>query len=455
MAVDNNTILAKAWLEGTNDYQQRIPNPTQEGIAKTIDALFEPMNRNYLNQFMDVLINRIGATYVHDTRWDNPLAAFKRQMLNYGSTIQEIAPKWVKAHSYMDDSETLLKMERPEVQAWYHSVNREDYYPITIQLDELRMAFTDEYGLNNLVASIMGVPQNSDSYDEYNIMKQLMAEYENRWGFFKVNLSAVPADEATGKEFLTKLRTITGKLQFPSTLYNSVAIEDIPVFAKMDELILLVTPEVQASLSVEVLASLFNMDKADVQVRQVVVDEFPIPNAVAMLTTRDWFVCSDTVYTTTSFYNPETLTTKYYLHHWGVYSVSPFVPAVLFTTDEATEVPRIKQTVTGIALAAEDATIEAGGETQLTVTLQGTVDDEGGSIVVAPDAAVYEVVAVEGGYELNQNTYVDRNGVLHIQKSGNIEGKQVKVTATATYINPSGKTTSYSADTTITVKSAD
>ena len=431
---------------------------TQNGHAasylvdcESMDALFDPLNRNYLNQFLDMLVNRIGATYVHSTRWDNPLAAFKRQMLNYGSTIQEIAPKWIKAHSYMDDSETLLKMERPEVQAWYHSVNREDRYPITVQLDELRMAFTDEYGLNNLVAAIMTVPQNSDSYDEFQIMKQLIAEYEDKWGFYKQNLSAMPTDETTGKEFLTKLRTLTGKLQFPSTLYNSTAITDIPVFAKMDELILMVTPEVQASLSVEVLASLFNMDKADVQVRTVVIDEFPIPNAVALLTTRDWFVCSDTVYTTTSFYNPETMSTKYYLQHWGVYSASPFVPAILFTTAAGTEVPTITQRVTGIELAVDDETLDAGGETQLTVTLQGSVSPSGEGIVVAPNAARYEVVAVDGNFELNANTYVDRDGVLHIQKSGGIEGKSVKVTAYATYINPSGTTTEYSDDVTIEV----
>ena len=454
MAQTNSTILAKAWLEATNDYQQRIPNPTQEGISATMEALFEPMNRNYLNQFLDMLVNRIGATYVHSTRWDNPLAAFKRQMLTYGSTIQEIAPKWIKAHSYMDDSETLLKMERPEVQAWYHSVNREDRYPITVQLDELRMAFTDEYGLNNLVASIMTVPQNSDSYDEFQIMKQLIAEYEDKWGFYKHHLSAYPTDETSGKEFLTALRTYTGRLKFPSTLYNAQPIEDIPVFAKMDELILLVTPEVQASLSVDVLASLFNMDKADVQVRQVLIDEFPIPNAVAMLTTRDWFVCSDTVYTTTSFYNPETMSTKYYLQHWGIYSASPFVPAILFTLDEGTDVSTITQSVTGIELTADDETLDAGGETQLTVTLNGSVTENDNGIVVAPDAARYEVVAVDGEFELNMNTFVDRNGVLHIQKSGGIEGKTIKVTAYATYINPSGSTTEYSDDVTITINAA-
>ena len=166
MAVNNQTILEKVYLSATNDYQQRIPDPTQNAISATMDALFDPMNRRYYNQFIDALVNRIAFTYVRGKAWRNKLAPFKGPKLNYGSTIQEIAPKWVKAHSYDDEATTLLKMHRPEAQAWYHSQNRRDRYEITVNHDELRTAFTDEYGLNNLVAKIMQVPSNSAEYDE-------------------------------------------------------------------------------------------------------------------------------------------------------------------------------------------------------------------------------------------------------------------------------------------------
>ena len=47
MATDNYTILHDIWLKGTNDYQQRIPEPTQTNIDSTMGALFDPMNLNY------------------------------------------------------------------------------------------------------------------------------------------------------------------------------------------------------------------------------------------------------------------------------------------------------------------------------------------------------------------------------------------------------------------------
>lgn len=449
MAQNNSTIMAKAWLAGTNDFQQRIPDPTVSGIKATMDALFQPMNAQYYNQFMDILVNRIGFTYVRQQAYKNPLAVFKGSKLTYGSTIQEIAPKWIKAHSYEDDSETLLKLHRPEAEVWYHSQNRRDQYPISVNVDEFRTAFTDEYGLNNLVASVMQAPQNADEYDEFCIMKQLIGEYDHKWGFYREHLSAAPHDTETGKELLTKLQTLGGKVQFPSARYNGTT---IPVFAKPEELVLIVTPETQASLNVQTLAALFNVDLAKVNYRTVLIDEFPIANAVALLTTEDFFVCSDTLYNTTSFWNPQTLATNYYLNHWGVYSVSPFVPAILFTTDDATTTPTVTQAVTGIQLSGPES-MKAGESAQLNVKLQGTITPETEGIDVAPDAATYTVSAKNGEtpVQLNSRTRVDQYGVLHMQKSGLAAGTVVTVVATAAYTNPSGETKSYTAQHNVTI----
>lgn len=462
MAQNNNTIMAKAWLAGTNDFQQRIPDPTQAGISATMSALFQPMNGQYFNQFMDILVNRIAYTYVRGQNYKNPLAVFKGSKINYGSTIQEIAPKWIKAHSYEDDAETLLKLHRPESEVWYHSQNRRDQYPISVNVDELRTAFTDEYGLNNLVAQLMNTPNNADEYDEFNIMKNLIAEYETRWGFYKYHLDDYPADDASGKAFLTALQTLGGKLQFPSSVYSGT---DIPVFAQPSELVLLVTPEAQASLNVNTLAALFNVDLAKVSYRTVLIDEFPIPDAVALLTTEDFFVCHDTLYNTTSFWNPQTLTTTYWLNHWGVYSVSPFVPAILFTTAAGTVTPAIKQAVTGLTVTAEPGTVELGGSVGIVTKLNGTIDpaDSDADVLVRPDACIYNVSAETPAgddpatkpakpVQLNARTRVDNYGVLHVQKTGLKPGDVITVTATSTYVNPSGATVPYTGIATVTIE---
>ena len=401
MAVDNHTILHDIWLRGTNDYQQRIPEPTQTNIDATMAALFDPMNKNYYNQFMDALIMRIGDTFVHQQSFRNPLAVFKKSRMMYGSTLQEIIPKWIRAHAYVDDAEDVFKMARPDVAAWYHSQNRRDRYDITVNRSELRTAFTESQGLNRLVASIMDVPMNSDEYDEYRIMLQLIAEYNRRWGFFKHALSAAPTDEATGKEFLYWLRAYAKKLQFPTTTYNNGAITDVPIFVEPRELVILMTPETQAAIDVFTLASVFQLDKADIQQRIVIVDEFPIADddCVALLTTEDFFMCRDTEYETSSIYNPKTLSTNYFLHHWGIYSVSPFVPAIMFTVGgDSTTITTVSQTVTGITLTPDSDTVDAGDELELTVALTGSLSPSTDPFVkVAPDAATYDVTVLRPG----------------------------------------------------------
>ena len=459
MALTNSVLAEKIWLEAGNDFQQRIPNPTVNSLEATWRALFKPGNNAYLNQFMDVLVNRIAYTYVRNLEWTNPLAVFKRAKLNYGTTVQEIALNWVKAHAYKDDIESLLRLHRPEGDVAYHTQNRQDKYPISVVLPELKNAFLDDYGLNRLVAGIMQAPVNSDNYDEYRIALNMLATYESAYGFYKYPLSKTPSDEASGKEFLTAVRTLVGMLQFPSARYNAASVS-VPVFAKPSELVLLVTPAVAASLSVEVLSSIFHVEMAEVNVRQIIVDEFPIPNTVAMLTTEDFFILQDTLYENASFYNAETMTTNYYLHHWEIVSASPFAPAILFTVgDSGTTVPTVKQAVTGITLTGA-STAEAGTQVQLSVNLTGTMTPDGYGVAVEPDAALFEVSAVTAkpddstaGSPIDidpMRTYVDKFAVLHIAEDMPT-GAVVTVTATSAYINPSAATSAYTATHAVTI----
>lgn len=468
MAVDNSTILTRAWLSGTNDFQQRIPNPTQGDIKASIDALFDPTNRNYYNMFVDSLICRIGATYVHQHTWRNPLAVFKKGRLDYGLAIEEIAVKWIKAHSYIDDAEDVFKMHRPDAATWFHQQNRQDMYPITVVQNELRTAFTSaDDGLNKFIAACLDAPMNSDNYDEYRIMMQLIAFYENTWGFYKHQLSAAPTTQATGEEFLVELRAYAGQLKFPSTLYNSGVIDDVPVFANPEELVILMTPRTKANIDVRNLAAAFNRSDEEIQQRIVLVDEFPIPDAVALLTTEDFFQCRDTLYQNEGIYNPKTLGNNYFLHHWGVYSVSPFVPAILFTTGSGTSIPTITMAATGISATPSKASVDVinGDTVQITCELTGTLTQGanpygGTKIKVAPDACTYNVMLMGGEPQVFKpmvdTVYVDRNGILHVppyQEPLNADfgpfypaaGDVLIVECSSAYVNPSD-TTEFMAD---------
>lgn len=462
MAIDNATILDKVRLKNTDDYQQRVPSATQTGVANTARYLFDPMNRQYLNDCVWSMVNRIGLTVMaQNAPFENPFAVFKKENLYWGSTVQEIAVKWIKAHGYKDDAEDLLKMHRPEAAVWFYEMNRKDQYPISWTDDELRQAFIDDYGLNRFIAQIMETPRNSDNYDEMNIMLALIRHYEQNLGFYKVHLDAVPSDETTAKTLLKALRATAGRMQFPSTQYNALNVTDIPAYANPQQMVLLIEPEYLASLDVDALSAVFQLDKADVPYRIIQVPSLGIPGAVALLVSTDWYQVRDTLYGTTQFYNPQSLSNTMYLNHWGIYGVSPFTPCALFTTDAGTCIKAVTQTVNGFALTPTTGTVKAGGLMQLTPKLTATVKPTGSAVQVAPNAATYEVAANHAAsgdeshgaaFELNVNTFVDDQARLHVQRDGLVAGDVITVTGTATYVNPNGETTKYPAVCTFTVE---
>lgn len=457
MAVNNSTILDQIWLNGTNDYQQRVPRASQAGVAKVAKFLFSPMNRSYYNEFVNTLINRIGLTVVRQLDWKNPLAQFKRESVEFGTTIQEIANKLIKAHGYDIEDSNLFDVNRPESAVAYHSVNREDRYDITINEVELRKAFLSETGLNDYITGLLNIPQTSDQYDEYQIMKQLFAEYDaNDGGFFKVQVDEV-TDETSAKNLLANIRAYTGKLGFISGLYNKA---HIPVYANASDMVLFTTPDVAAQIDVHALAGAFNVSFAEVQSRVVLVDEFPMPDTVAILASKDLYMSADYLFQMDSFYNPKTLSTNYYLHHWGIYSMSPFMPAVEFTTGEATNPATVTMSATGLTAEfrnEQGETVQQGNpyldDFYLVTDLTGTVDPENDNVFVKPDSVTTELSAAKGGaaVKLNSRTFIDRNGKLHVQK--NLAADTViTVACTSTYRNPSGETTERSANATFTIK---
>lgn len=453
MSVKNSTILERVWLEGGSDYQQRIPDPSISSYAEHVAALFDPMNNDLFNQFSGQL-NGLMGTYVESKLFENPLAVLKKPAAQFGNSERHVAVRYLQAHSYRADSETLLRVEKPEFREWFYSVGTPRRYEFSWSKYELQRAFAaDGYGYDELLQATITQAYSSDNYDEMNIMVQMFAEADQRMGgLYRYQVSAFPTDEATGKELLTGIRATAGRMKFPTTLYNHL---DVPVHENGDTLVLWVTPDTAANLDVNTLSSVFQLDKAEVQYRIITIPEFPIPNVCAALTSEDFIYCRDVWYgIEPPFYNPENLTLKYYLHHSELIGVNPAANCVLFTTDADTSIPIVVQAVTGMTLTAERETASLGDEVKFTATLTGTMTPETEPLTVQPNAAMFSVAAEADGepVALNSRTYVDSYGVLHIQRSGLAVGTEITVTAQSAYINPSGATTVYTASATVTIE---
>lgn len=456
MAVLNSTVLERAWLEGSNDFQQRVPNPAVSGMAAAVDAIFDPYNNDLYNEFSQ-LLNGIMTTYVYNRRFDNPLRELKKPAKRFGNTERMVAAKYMRAHAFKYDDETLLKMERPEYREWFFSVNYKTRYEFTWSRTDMARAFSEDgYGFNELLQATLDAQISSDQYDEMNTMIQQFATADALWGLHRTNLTAAPTTEAAARELLVKIKSAAGRFKFPNVLYNAI---DVPVFENPDTMILWVTPETDAYIDVMALAELFNVERAEVRFRKVVIPEFPIPDVYAALTSEDFVYMRDVEYGVYPFWNPGNLTDKYYLHHQAIVGANPAALCTLFTTGNATVIPTKTVAITGLQIDKKNAAdaLIAGGTIDLAVELEGTGAD--GIIALEPNAAVYTVAIARetdgktAAVPVNSRTYVDERGTLHLQKSGIDTGDIVTVTATTkgAYVNPSGATEIFTDSVDITV----
>ena len=454
LAVNNSTILEKAWIEGSNDFQQRIPNPSVSGYQATYNALFDPMNGQMLNEFANLMVGLMG-TYVEGKLFENPLRELKKSATQWGNTERHVAVKYLKAHAPKVDDETLLKLEKPEFREWFYSVNNNRRYEFSWNRYELQRVFSDadSFGYDDLLAMTLTQTTSSDNYDEMNSMIEAfaIADSNENYKLYRHNITAEPTTKETGQELLAKIKADAGRMRFPSTLYNQM---DIPVFETSNTLILWVTPEVDANLDVYALAELFNVERAEVRFRKVIIPEFPIPNVCAALTSEDFIYVRDVWYgIEPPFYNPANRSYKYYLYHDQMIGVNPVANCILYTTDAGTVTPTIKLDVTGLTVDNKQCDVEVGGVVDVAehFELTGTVSSTSGkptSIKVEPQALTYEVTA-PAGIKLNSRTFVDDAGLLHVQKS--LDNTTLTVKATSTYINPSGDSEFYTAELSVNV----
>lgn len=433
MPQTNQTILAKAWLEASNDFQQRVPDPTIHGMYATTQALFDPYNNDLYNEFTH-LLNGIMNTYVDGKRFLNPLRELKKPMSVFGNSERHIAVQYMQAHSYKFDDETVWKSEPPEYIEWFYTVNRKDRYDFSFARNEVMRSFaSDGYGFNELLARTLDAQISSDEYDEMNIMLQQIAIADEKWGgLYRYNLSAAPTTEQTGKELLTGIRSMAGRFKFPSVMYNNIP---VPTFTSTEQMVLYVTPETKAALDVQTLSSVFNLSLANIEYRVIEVPFIPIENAYAVLTDTDFIHARDVVYGVyPAPFNAASLSDKYYLHHQSIIAANPACPVVVFTTDAATTVPTVTVNRTGIEFDPDTVEVVPGGNVQLSLALTGSVTNPMGGIGIEPDAALFELSAVRGDdpLQLNSRTYVDARGILHAQKT--LQAGDV-ITVTATYVD--------------------
>lgn len=416
----------------SQNYRDYVPKATPDADSvRQIGAIIMDFPA-LQNEFLNSLVNRIGRVLITSKMYDNPWAFFKKGMLEFGETVEEIFVNIAKPFQFDPAvaESAIFKREIPDVRAAFHIMNYQKFYKTTIQNDQLRQAFLSWQGITDLIAKIVDAMYTGANYDEFITMKYMLARHILDGHMYPTVIPEVT--EPNMKKIVSTIKGVSNNYTFLSNKYN---LAGVYTHTEKTDQYMLINANFDAIMDVEVLASAFNMDKTEFSGRRVLVDSFgsldverlkelfkddttfkapteeelqALDAIPAILVDRDWFMIFDNFYNFTEQYNGEGLYWNYWYHVWKTFSISPFANNALFIPGTPA--------VTSVTVSPATATVAAGQSAQFTATVE-TSD-------FAPKSVVWSV-------DDSTKATVDQSGKVTIMEGA--EAGNVTVTATSAF----------------------
>lgn len=410
-------ILNAIRQNASYDYQQSVPVVAK---ASDIPKVGEVIcgTPAFSNQFINSIVNRIALVMTKSATFNNPYAHLKKGYLEFGETVEEIFVQIAKVVDYTPEKGAAREFKRtlPDVKSAFHAMNWRVMYPVTIQDEDLRLAFLAESGVQDLVAKIVDSVYKAAEYDEFLLFKYLLIKAVSHGKMFPMSIGAGTDLKEAGATF----RGASNDLTFMQTKYNE---SHVRTSTPRENQAIFMDSWFNAKYDVDVLAAAFNMDKATYTGALHLIDDWTsfdnerfevirensdgleevtaselalMKNVKAVLLDVDWFQVYDNNAKFTEQYSASGLYWNYFYHVWKTISSSPFSNAIVFVTDTAEIAPKESYTVkltgkdtsdvaTVFTIGVQDDTATlVQGTYQFTQTEQATTD----GIAILPYGAI-------------------------------------------------------------------
>lgn len=386
------------------------------------------------NQFIASLMNRIALVRLQGATFNNRFASLKKGYLEFGETVEEIFVELIKVRAFNPEKAEAQEHKRslPDVRTAFHIMNWRAQYPITVSNTELRTAFQSEDGVRNLMERIVSQVFTAADYDEWLLFKYLLIKAVSHGKMHPVSIGDGTMTDAA-KEF----RGTSNLLEFMSDRYNAAGVHTATPRSNQ---YIFMDARYNAAYDVDVLASAFNMDKADFMGRLILVDAWDtfdnkrfediraesdaieevtqaelnlMKGVKAVICDEQWFQVYDNYVGMTETFVASGLYWNYFYHTFKTVSSSPFANAVVFATgDNVAALPAsIKVTVaskstsehgTVLTLEVDDS---AAGLTPTNVefvqteaaTTAGIAVHKFGGVIFPADGGTFKLVATMDG----------------------------------------------------------
>ena len=341
--------IRETLVQENSVYQTQIPLVEHYTSSQVYGQSLLALPSDLRNKFIQSLVNRIAYTKFQMDYFENPLRELANDELPLGAIGQDIYVNPARGRVYnIDDFAGLLARYEADVKAEYTEINFDVQYPVTIIRKELEKAFTTWGDFESFLMGISQSLYNGAYIDDYNYTRKLITNaYKNNAvqmeTFSFANASAPTKAEL---EALTeRLRQAFLDFQAPSTAYNAWSKvggygKSIVSWSNPRDIVVFINNKMASKLDVQVLASAFNMDKADLVGKVYYVPDFDQKdddgnvvvdgsNIYAFICDRRWFKIRDKDMFMDEFYNANNRSWQSYLNVIKAFNYSLFANALM------------------------------------------------------------------------------------------------------------------------------
>lgn len=410
------------------DYQQNVPVITQASeIVKVGEVIYG--TPAFANQFINALVNRIAMVRVQSATFNNPYSILKKGYIEFGETIEDIFVGIINAVDYSAEKSPSREFKRslPNVRSAFHIMNWRVMYPVTIQDEDLRMAFQSINGVTDLIAKIVEQVYTSAEYDEFLLFKYLLIKAISHG---KVKPQTISSTDI--KDSAVQFRGASNLLPFMSSAYNEAGVK---TSTPKERQVIFMDATFNAKFDVEVLASAFNMDKADFMGRLFLIDNWTefdnerfsvireasdgieeittqelatLKDVKAVLMDENWFQVYDNLNKFSEKYVASGLYWNYFYHTWKTVSYSPFANSIVFCLDNVEMPAQFTVEITGkdtsdiatvftLGVQDDNASLAPTGlnfvQTE-TLTTEGIAIQKYGAVIIPASKTATEITLV-------------------------------------------------------------
>lgn len=337
-----------------DDFANAVPVATRTNISSYATPILEISSLR--NMFVNTLVQRIGFEFIHNKRYNNPLARFKKGSTPLGGIVEEIGTNPVESQGFSSDGYirtpdgqvlTPLNRRTPDTKVLYHTINREDQYPISISRQQLQTAFVSWEKLDDFISSVMSAMYSGDSIDEFIYTKNLIDAGVTKDMLVTRTIANPTASKENAENFVREMNIISSKMCFPSTKYNKYIEQEgaegkaYKTWSDKERQVIILSTEVLQTINISVLSQAFHMSQADFRNAVVEIDEFDNPAILGVVCDESLLQIYDNLFEVSEQQNAQGLFFTYFLTHFETLSLSMLSNAVVFLDESY-----VKHTIT-------------------------------------------------------------------------------------------------------------